>query len=365
MVVPDITPDDHMAAWLSALCFAANLALVGYALFRMVSNMLREWRRARLTRSVQTTELREGGHFVAGVVELEEGEAFAAQIEITQVGSNHTNGKGARSHRWKETSRRVISRPFWIRHASGERVFVEAARDVHLVDRLDKTVRNQTYLRYRIAELSEGEEVVAEGRLERRVDPRSQGGYRGADETMWVLLPRDEQALHLSAETLCARHRRRMWRMVRAIVLGWVPLAGLVALCMLGYVSRIVQGEHETVMVLGKRHYTTRGSKGQITHHYVVDCRRHEEEVDVSDWTELEPGQELPIIFAGPFTALGRHSTLHFMAGVCGLLLGLAMLGVYGAARKKEWWEGRYDEGGSGHLKVIEEGHSPRRGLAD
>ena len=213
----------------------------------------------------------EGEVYVSGTAELHPEHEFAIRVEIEQKGSEHKGRKSGWSHTWSEVQRRVFKFPFCIRHASGELIHVEPQGDIYLVDDLDQVVQHQPARRFRIAELSEGEEIIAEGELLRTRDPTATRGYRELADTRWVLRPRHgKERFHLSAEKLGKHHRRRA-RRVSLALLWWLGCfligTGLVS----SYLARLIYGEDKRATILSKRHYTTRTSKGATVHHYEVD----------------------------------------------------------------------------------------------
>jgi hypothetical protein len=127
-------------------------------------------------------------------------------IEIEQRG-REWQGKNGWYHEWKETSRRVDARPFYVLRPNGERVRIEPDQNVFLVDLLDGTERLEHTRRRRTATLRPGERVSVTGVLVRGFDPQ-QGGYRDAGPAL-VLKPPPRGRMLVSTEPLADRHTRR------------------------------------------------------------------------------------------------------------------------------------------------------------
>lgn len=360
-VYTDNHADPGLAAFLIALLVIALVSMWFFSLW--------QWRlskkgsaAAKLDFDRQST-LREGARFVSGKVEYADGERVAVRVTITQIGTE-TRGKST-SHAWTETSRAVEKRPFYLRLDSGERVLVDVSNaDVLLVDKLDKTHWVEKWRRYKRAELDPGERAFAEGILRKRHDPTIAGaGYRDAGES-WVLMPLAGR-IHVSTEDVSQRHRLRARAFVWAMVL--LPLWALGALLpVYPYFKRAMDGHDELTPYLGRYHYTTRTSKGQIVHHWVARFATIEQgygsvEVDESDYNQSLPERELESS-TGPrtiwvrrvddspkLTTVGQGNTVHFGWWCLSATLVLCVGGW--VAKKhwhKRWYERALQEGGSG-----------------
>ena len=144
------------------------------------ARVLRERRlaaRAAVQQRAHEAPLAPGRTVVLGTVEVAEGEALAARVEIDQGGSERDNS-GTYTFKWTEIGRRVEMRPFYLLHASGARVRVEPRGRAMLVDAMDGMIVVTETARTRYAELSPGEEVYAVGRLQRGEDPEAVRGTR-------------------------------------------------------------------------------------------------------------------------------------------------------------------------------------------
>jgi hypothetical protein len=366
----------HLSPGASGLVTFALFALsLGMALF-----VLREFLRARAAaRQAAAIDaagpLREHAMFVSGKVALAEGQRIAVRVTVKQRGMEHRNQKGHTRWVWEECLRDTEVKPFYIVHASGARVRVDAqGGEVHLVDALDQrhwVDRNERHLR---AELTPGEHVVAEGILRRGHDPEHAGGegYRDASQG-WVLGPLSGR-LHLSSEDLSRRHALRARAFGRT--LAWLPFALALCLAPLGpYLLRAWFGERVAAAYLGRHHWTTVSNKGQTSHHYAFSYRIDApiEERDASERGQLRVGERdyrliLPertsyAVTGEPriwvrrvrgypmLTAAGPRSTVHAL----GALLSSALLFAVGYQIRKRhvyrrWYERDLHENGTGRL---------------
>lgn len=211
----------------------------------------RERRLAAQAGSLQSSHeapLAPGMAVVMGTVEMAEGEAVAARVEIDQNGSE-TESSGTYSFKWTEIGRRVRMRPFYLAHASGARVRVEPGGRAMLVDAMDGMILVTAKARTRYAELSPGERVYAVGELARGDDPELvRAGYRSGREG-WVLRAPPERALLLSSEPLEQRFRRRA---AAASRFGWLTVLATAAALLVSstYLARLTMGRWTTAMVL-------------------------------------------------------------------------------------------------------------------
>ncbi len=309
------------------------------------------------SRSLEEAPLEFGAEAVAGIVELEPGQRFGARVEIYQEGKNLTTSKGGKNHSWKEKSRQSFSEPFWIRHSSGARIYVERANNIFLVDSLSRTIHDLPLGRYRIAELVRGEFVVAEGNLQKQRGS-GQGDYRGLGEEMWVLKTPDSGILHVSAESLCERHRRKFSRMMKALSFATVPFAIFAALMLSTYLAQSVYPRVTSGNVRGLTHWTTT-HKGRTTQHYgmefdYVDLSGREifDDVEISrfDQVRLQRGDDVAVLLSPMGDCAGMTPSLHMAKLILSVIAVLMALAALFVARKKEWWEGALNEGGGGHI---------------
>jgi hypothetical protein len=322
-------------------------ALVGC--LRATGRARRAQQRARAS-AVPGAPLEEGQRFVAGTVELASGESTAVRVTVKQVGAQRAV-KNGHLHDWTEVAREVVARPFYLTHASGERVRVEPppGDGVLLVDRLDLEEWTEREERRKRAELTAGEAAFVEGRLERGHDPEggSSAGYRDA-ALGWVLRPR-RGVLAVSTEPLEHRHELRLRALDRlfrvllvAVVAAQAPLAT--------FWMRAFAGVDTVVAYAGKRTYSTRDSRGRSTRHEVVD---HEvpgvpgvQATEVAHWAYEElpagPGRmALRFVPGVPVaTAIGRGASIGTLPWLAAVAVGAFALRRYArVTRHKRWYE--------------------------
>ncbi len=325
------------------------------------------WQRARARRAIAAAEacvvptapLFERQRFLAGTVELAEGEPLAVRVTVTQAGVERAV-KNGRVHDWVETDRAVEARPFYVRHASGARVRVEvpaSADDVVIVDALDQREWSDRALRRRRAELTPGEPVIVEGRLGREHDPEAQGAQSYRDAAAgWVMRPPRDRRMLLSSESLAHKHRLR--RRALGVAIGViVTLWGIAELPLLGFRLRQLQGQDVVLPYAGKRAYSSRNSKGHLTQHWVVDFRQTIGQttfnvaapIDGSDYQRLPigPGKVRVRDVASPqwATALGRGSSVNIWGLIAATVLCAAgWIKLRFTLAHKRWYERGVDE---------------------
>src|SRR5262245_46714252 len=118
---------------------AITLALTVGSLVAILIARARSRRRARAADSAfdASAPLGTGPSFVAGVVEHSRGADVAVKVVVELRGREWKTAKGRTVHCWEEVRRRTSALPFYLRHASGERVRVEPGNEPVLVDALD------------------------------------------------------------------------------------------------------------------------------------------------------------------------------------------------------------------------------------
>jgi len=304
----------------------------------------------------------DGARFVAGNVELAQGEEAAVRVTVTQSGTQ-TRTKNGYTHKWEETHRETLARPFYLRLESGARIRVEPPKDVLLVDSLDQREWIQPLERRVRAELRAGEHAIVEGVLRRSEDPEEMAsgkGYRQAAHPGWVMKP-GPRGMQISTEDLSRRHALR----ARAFkwTIFWVVIAGIfMQIPLFEYRRSFANGRSFVAEYLNKSSYTSRGSKGKITVHSLVHVAYQDErgvaqrrsiEVDEADWTELPlgPGTIWMRHRPGDVAALGKGASILsvywlFAAG----LLGLGIYRVGSTFLYRRWYEGRLKDKGQGPL---------------
>ncbi|MDP3278845.1 MAG: hypothetical protein Q8Q09_26880 [Deltaproteobacteria bacterium] len=214
--------------------------------------------------------LHEAARFVAGTVEFGAQQPFALRVTIDQVGSEKTY-KNSTTHTWTETERNTEIHPFYIKHASGQRVRIAPKSNAHvlLVDKLDQRHWVSRDRRRKRAELTQGETVFAEGILRQSHDPESHGtgGTRSYRDTAtgWTLEPLHGQ-LHFSTEPLGHRHRLRAKALGRMAIL--LPILAFFALLpLLPFHVRAWAGQDVEASYEGAQTWTTR-NKNSVKQHY-------------------------------------------------------------------------------------------------
>ncbi|MDC3962269.1 hypothetical protein [Polyangium jinanense] len=362
--------DNHIdAPWSHVFVFALDAVL-----FLVIAFCVREIRRARRAAVEADAVIKpkaplfEGARFVAGTVELAQGESDAVRVTITQDGSEQADKNNHKTHTWVEKEREIRARPFYLRHDTGARVRVEPPEDVLLVDTLDQKEWLHPTRRKLRAELLPGERVVVEGRLHKAPDPEGIGetaGYREAATMGWMMKPSPQKGMHISTESLSRRHELRarafFWTCVWVVFLGFVMNVPLAT-----YRARVFLGENVVATLLGKRTYETSNGKGKKTVHRAVDVRYESPpgtarfgglvEIDEDDGMDLPPGvkgeiwlRRVPRFPAA--TALGQGSSVWFHAWcVAAVIAGIAVYRAYRTHIYRRWYEGRVQEKGQGPL---------------
>jgi len=356
-----VYPDDHIDPPLSFVCVGG----VHLALLATFAFCAWQWRVARRAAKLADAALRndavlaEGHDVIAGTVELAEGARRAVRVEVVQVGTER-KGKHGWSHTWTERSRRTLAEPFYIRTPDDTRVRVEPGEAPLLVDALDRMTWTERATRTRIAQLSPGERVIAEGYLERAPDPESRRGGRGYRDSAlgWVLSPPPSRPMALSTEPLGKRFRLRARAFViTSLFLGVVAL-GTEAL-LFTHTMRAAFGEDRIGVVLSKRHYTTRGSKGQIHHHYELSYSlgpgyTYSDELDLDDWSPMLSGMRIWVRVVPTFPstrAVGRGASVGFFLWLFAAIGALVIIGwAFATHTRKRWYEGKVVNAGGGRL---------------
>ena len=358
----DIAPDDHMSSVVSSVLTLLLYVALSVALVVAIKEA-RKWRREGRAADQALdpqAELAEGECFVHGVVELEEGTDFAVVVEVRQAGKETKHKKGGHSHSWSEVARRTFSNPFWIRLTSGERVRVEPDGDVKLIDRLDVLVHDQLPTeRFRIAELSAGEKVIAKGVL-RSERSGSAEHYREAAPRVWVLRQGPSDArLHLTAEQLGDQHRRVSNTYIKRIAFAWLPCVLLVTALCGPFMARLFYGELTTIVVDNK-HYTPRHGDSGPSWGVSFQAPGGDEDrvsLDSDDWELVTEGDAMAYVDvpgARWMSCLGSESTLDVFAWFFALLTVLVCLSGVIVPPARPWYESmkQFDSGG-GRLAAI------------
>lgn len=343
----DLMPPTHVGDLLTSILMLVVVVVLGFVFAKCVSKILRLRKDGREADALAEGEvgLIEGPGFVAGTVEFEEGAEYAVVVEIRQRGSQrrgtHRGQKGGHMHSWDEVERRCFAQAFWIRQTSGERVRVEPGQDVEIVDRLDILVHDEEHERFRIAELSAGEHVVAKGTLTRKA--LGQSNYREAGALTWVLVQSPSSRLHFSADMLGKIQRRDANRLLRRLAFGWLPFALAIAWLYTPHVVRMTLGESVSVPITSFVPVTTRSelpNAGRVYIDYEIDGESHRGVVDVDDWTVFHEGDLLAYtrVPARPSAGqIGSSSSESIAVWFVSLLLVLCAYGAVFIPPKKDW----------------------------
>jgi hypothetical protein len=358
--IPDILPDWHVHAWVSALV-VYGVGVVGYlvAFVLAVRGGARWSRRAKLAdASVDPARpLVAGEAVLVGVVEAWPDAGPAVVVEIEQHGSEHESS-GSWSHVWREIDRRMRVRPFYLRHASGERVLVEAGGEALLLDDLDGLVHLSSTSRVRTAELTPGETVIATGVLERGLRVGAPGGGSGyRDGAMgWVLRPASREQMVLSTEPLGVRFRKRAQRSAVVALATSIVFCGVHAL-LLGYHLRVWRGETVVGTVVERLHWTTRDDEGGEHAHYLVSAETPggvvTDHVYTAGFERVAPRGHVAVraVPSAPWaSSLGATPTAHSVALLLVLIGGVIVLVTGRLAVPRGWYESKVTDRGGGRL---------------
>ena len=333
---------------------------------------LQHRRRAELERSFDAkAPLRDGFAWVLGQVELEPGDRGPAiRVAITQRG-RHWRGKNGWFHDWKETSREVSVRPFWVRRFDGSRVRVEPDEGVALHDALSRMQQSSQFDRVRFAELVPGEVVHVRGTLF-GVSRAQDSAYRGGAPEP-VLRPSRGTVMVVSTEPpgatseLRARHHKR-WVLAAALLAVVVPMTVFPTATLLAFT-----GVPVTATPVATRHWQQwvkpKNSAGFWVQHYGVRATRTLEGrtqvlADECGGTTFEGVQggmfpELPFVVSrlsddvvqfgyGPQLTDGRAALLALFAVVLALVYPIAALSG------RPWYvQRRVIDTGAGQLPVL------------
>jgi hypothetical protein len=338
---------------------AVPLLLVAFSLL----NIARYRRRATQAEAAYDpgAPLATGEATLFGTVEQAQDADVAVRVEVDQHGEE-AESSGSWTHTWTEVDREVKVHPFYIRHASGERIRVDPTEKVFLVDAMDGVIRINLTQRTRVAELTAGEQVFAMGTLTRELDPEprsSEGGaYRGAP-TGYVLRRPASSPVLLSTEPLGRRFRSRAWLHCISI-LFILPFVVGSHLLLLPYHLRMagstVEGE-----ITRLKYYTTKDDEGGTVHHHdvwidVPDVGEVEDEVPGRIYAQLKVGDRIPVRLPvwrpASWAGVGPHATANLGGVIVSLIvLGLLVTCYVVVPRRKRWYEGRVVDSGSGKLE--------------
>lgn len=350
----------HTGTLLSSLLMLVDFALLWLGFSKCVSQIRRLRKEAREADALAEggAGLVEGPGFVVGTVEFEEDADYAVVVEIRQRGTQHRGRhRGKKSgymHAWNEVERRCFTQAFWIRQESGERVRVEPGQDVELVDRLDVIVHDEARERFRIAELSAGERVVAQGTLTRRA--LEQTNYREAGEQTWVLVQSTPSRLHLSAGALGKVQRRDASRLVRRLVFAWLPVAAMIGFLYAPHLARTTMGQSISLPLTSVVPVSagSDSNAGRVRLSYEANGEEHTDVVEVDDRSMIREGDGLAYVQVRVWPGagqLGGSSSESIHVFFVALVLILAACGVVFLPPKRDWFNvKKLKEPGGGKL---------------
>lgn len=361
--VGDISPDDYMNPLASAVVvygvfLALPLVLILITLLRHRHHRRQAARAEAAYRS--DVLLAPGPATVFGKVEYAREADHAVRVEVEQKGTEQES-TGNWSHSWTEKDRRVKVHPFYLRHASGQRVRVEPHREALLVDTMDGVIRVNLTQRVRTAELTPDEKVFASGVLHEDLDPEAMagGGYRDAPRGLVLRPPRSGRML-LSTEPLGRRFNKRaeLHHLFARVFLAAVLLYQL---ALLPYHLRVVAADTVHAPVVGLRHYTTKDDEGDTVDHHEVKLALpgkvvFTDEVTRELYRSLAVGSRLPVrrspIWPSYLSNVGSGAAAYGGAAAIGGLIWFLLLGGYLLmVTRKRWYEGKLSEGGPGRLQ--------------
>ena len=328
---------------------AGGLAARYYLRSRLASRHARDARKAA---DAESQTLDEGDTILRGRVELDDPNG-AVRVTVEQTGSE-AESSGSWSVTWTEKRRTVSVAPFYVVHASGERVRVEPGTKTHLAAQLVATEKVDKTRRLRIARLADQQEVWITGELAKGLDPRGAGAYRGSRG--WVMRPAPDGAMRVSTElpeAMFVRQasRARFWSVVFALLLAVMMLSHL------QYHALLLSGRQVLATVVDKRvisgddsdSYELRfqASHGKTTMQDTVI-------VSSATFNAWEPGNPFPAFATFDDFANGEPGDApRALAGptIAELVVWLVLAIVARARRPREWHEGaRVDESHGGRL---------------
>jgi hypothetical protein len=253
----------ELSSWyfvaLTSLVFVYGLPIVTAGVSAMM-----HWARARSARKralisrravdAESATLDVADTIVHGRVEYAAGSDGAMRVVIEQFGAE-AESSGSWTSTWTEIRRSIEVAPFYVVHASGDRVRVEPSRETKLVSVLAVVAeRVGDAHRTRVAKIAPDVAVWVTGVLTRDHDPEGARGYRGSSG--WVMRPaRDEMVISTEppeSRLLEDAARSRAWMIVFAI------LFVVMLLTHIQYHALLLFGHATTAEVKG----TTLGSCG-------------------------------------------------------------------------------------------------------
>ncbi|MFK7998630.1 MAG: hypothetical protein AB8H86_03495 [Polyangiales bacterium] len=182
-----LTPKYDTPAWLSTLSLALPLgiaSLLGFVFRKELSALKRRVRHLTTQQKRLEQVPTEDSRGAFGVVSLDDGEEFAARVEI-ELERPRSRSSLVRTEKGRER----YARPFTLVHPSGERIRVNPdALAPSKIDAPPGPLVEASGRLFRVAEIVEGDVVTVLGAL---TQEHTRGpGYRGGNSVEWVLRPR-------------------------------------------------------------------------------------------------------------------------------------------------------------------------------
>lgn len=339
-----IFADEVFGFGLIAVCVAVLLGAVwAWARARQLGEEV--WKRRGL---------RSGPALLPGVAhpldERHGAEHALIELTIEQEGKQVETKSGPHVH-WRETSRRLVDRPFLLRTDGGDEVHVEPQGRVVLIDRLMPPVRVRPGVRHRIARIDPGERVWIRGVLS--IPAReAQGPYRDGGAARPTLRPDGTRPLSVSSEPV----DNELLASARFHFLFAVLFATAFALSQ-GVLFRPYHalrsgGQVTEATVTDHRRWITR-NKSSVTEHYALglefECPTGHalvyEETNGVAFARFAEGATVPVVFLpsdptlaqiGSGDELGTTQARTAIAtGVSSFLLFIYMLTGFS---RRPWW---------------------------
>jgi hypothetical protein len=367
----DAVPPNHVGPpWF--LVLGAAVLGVGYlgAMFAMVYRALRlrsaGMRHTNILVERANWALSPGpNRVVYGRVDLDPGpDDIAVRVDIVQQVLNKTY-KNSQTHEWKEESRTVIARPFYLTRDGMDPVYVEPAQNALVVDELETLFPKGMHMRrIRRADVRSGEMFYVYGDLHVGNHPRAQNtAYRGAG-TGFILKPPRRDHMLFATGAIEKRFKDRIRTLLLAAPLLFIHF--LVFHVTWPFATLAFAGEPDTAEVLHQHTYVTR-NKNSTTTHYVLtvvarDGQQVSGEVPIDTYVAVErkrgtSGSARVPITRVPglqvLTELGAypHVSIWTLTGNI-FLAALALGGAYALYSSKYAWYDRKkvnEAGGTGH----------------
>ncbi|MBW2459954.1 MAG: hypothetical protein JRI68_36030 [Deltaproteobacteria bacterium] len=365
MTTPQVAelPEDHLGPVGSAIIGYGVCVAIPLVLFiLLLMGWLRERVRAAKARASfnGTVVLEPGETVIHGQAEYAAGADAAVRVEIIQDGTEQKLQKGWK-HTWTEVSREVLAQPFYVQVSKDQRVRVEPPDDTMLIDDMDETIFVDSTTRKRAAAISPREEIYVNGELCQAADPEAEGGYRAGGKA-WVLRGTSKGNMLISTEPFQARFERQARRFRNGAIVTFLVLAFAQLLC-IDYHMLLWRGAIVTGEIVSQRHYTTKGNKGKVTHHYEVKTKLGDgvelkDEVDEEVFQRMTPGTTVAVRRvpgSTVFMRVGPTASLPLWAGILAFVGAavLCMLLLAFALTSRQWYEKKLVDGGSGQLPEV------------